>query len=62
LARELIKIAKDNGVKEAVIDDLLNKRTKYHGRVLRPRTFRDILAGMFYIDRMIRIKNRRNDC
>jgi hypothetical protein len=32
----------------------------YHGRVLRPRTFRDILAGMFYIDRMIQI-NRKND-
>jgi hypothetical protein len=32
----------------------------YHGRVLKPRTFRDILAGMFYIDRMIRI-NRKND-
>jgi NTE family protein len=60
LARELIKIAKDNGVKDEIIDDLLDKRTMYHGRVLRPRTFRDILAGMFYIDRMMRI-NRKND-
>ena len=55
-SRELIKVAKDNGVKDDIIDDLLNKRTMYHGRVLRPRRFRDILPEMFYIDRMIPIR------
>ena len=60
LVRDLIKTAKDNGVKDEVIQGLLNQQTKYHGQLLKPRRYLDIVEGRFDIDRIIRIE-RRND-
>jgi hypothetical protein len=60
LVRDLIKTAKDNGVKDNVVNGLLNQQTKYHGQLLKPRRYRDIVEGNFDIDRIIRIE-RRND-
>jgi NTE family protein len=60
LVRDLIKIAKDNGVKEKVINDLLNQRTKYHGIGLRPRLNREIIEGRFDVEEIYRIE-RKND-
>jgi NTE family protein len=60
LVRDLIRIAKDNGVKEEVITDLLNQRTKYHGIALRPRLNREIIEGRFDIEEIYRIE-RKND-
>jgi hypothetical protein len=60
LVRDLIKTAKDNGVTDSVINGLLNQQTKYHGQLLKPRRYIDIVEGRFDIDRIIRIE-RRND-
>jgi len=60
LVRDLIRIAKDNGVEEKVITDLLNQRTKYHGTGLRPRLNREIIEGQFDIEDIYRIE-RKND-
>ena len=60
LVRELIRVAKENGVKEKVITDLLNQRTKYHGMSLRPRLYKEIIEGRFDIDDIIRLE-RTND-
>lgn len=60
LARELIKIAKDHGVKENIINDLLNNKTMNHGLAMKPRKYSDILVGQFEIGKIIRV-NRRND-
>ena len=60
LARELIKIAKDKGAKDEVIDNLLNRKTMNHGQAMIPRKYSDILVGQFEIGRVIRI-NRKND-
>jgi hypothetical protein len=60
LVRDLIRIARDNGVKDKVIDNLLNQRTKYHGLSLRPRLNKDIVEGRFDISEIIRIE-RKND-
>ena len=60
LARELIKIAKDNGVKDDVINDLLDKNTMNHGLQFRPMKNSDILEGQFEIGKIIRA-NRKND-
>jgi hypothetical protein len=60
LVRDLIRIAKDNGVEEKVITDLLNQRTKYHGTGLRPRLNREIIEGRFDIEEIYRIE-RKND-
>jgi NTE family protein len=62
LVRDLIRIAKDNGVEEKVITDLLNKRTKFHGIgfTLRPRVNREIIEGRFDIEEIYRIE-RKND-
>jgi len=56
LVKDLIKIAKDNGVKEKLITDLLNKRTKYHGIGLRPRLNKEIVEGVFDIEDVYRIE------
>ena len=60
LARELIKIAKDNGVKDNVINSLLERKTMNHGMAIRPRQYSDILVGQYEIGKIIRI-NRKND-
>jgi NTE family protein len=60
LVRELIKTAKDNGVTDNVIKGLLNRQTKYHGQLLKPRRYIDIVEGRFDIDRIIRVE-RKND-
>ena len=60
LARELIKIAKDNGAKDHVINNLLNSNTMNHGMAMIARKYSDILVGQFEIGRVIRI-HRKND-
>jgi NTE family protein len=44
LARELIKIAKDAGAKDDVINNLLNKNTMNHGQAIKPRKYSDIVS------------------
>ncbi|HKG30598.1 MAG TPA: hypothetical protein VKA91_04950, partial [Nitrososphaeraceae archaeon] len=56
LVKDLIKIAKDNGVKEKLITDLLNKGTKYHGIGLAPRLNKEIVEGVFDIEDVYRIE------
>ena len=60
LARELIKIAKDNGVKDDVINALLDRKTMNHGLAFRNRKYSDILVGQYEIGKIVRI-NRKND-
>jgi len=60
LARKLIKIAKDHGAKDDIINDLLNSNTMNHGLAMKPRKYLDILVGQFEIGNVIRI-NRKND-
>ena len=60
LVRDLIRKAKENGIKDKVITDLLNQRTKYHGLSWRPRLNKEIIEGRFDIDEIIRIE-RKND-
>jgi NTE family protein len=60
LIRSLIKIAENHGVKEDIINKLLNQKTKFYGEVAKARSFRDILEGRFQIDEVIRV-DRKND-
>jgi len=60
LARELIKIAKNHGVKDDDINALLNRNTMNHGLSFRPRKNSDILTGQFEIGKIIRV-TRKND-
>ena len=60
LVRDLIKIARENGVKDDIINGLLNRQTKYHGQLLRPRQYKEIVEGRFDIAEIIRIE-RIND-
>jgi NTE family protein len=45
LARKLIKIAKDHGVKDQIINDLLNSETMNHGLAVKPRKYSDMLVA-----------------
>ncbi len=60
LARDLIKIAKDHGIKDDVINALLDRNTMNHGLALRTRKYSDMLTGQYEIGKIIRV-NRRND-
>ena len=60
LVRDLIKIARENGVKDDIINGLLNRQTKYHGQLLRPRQYKEIVEGRFDIAEITRIE-RNND-
>ena len=60
LIRDLIRVAKENKVKDEVIDNLLDQPTKYHGVVFQPRKYKDMVEGRFDIAEIIRIE-RKND-
>ena len=60
LVRDLIKTAKENGVKDDTINEILNRQTNYHGQLLKPRQYREIIEGRFDIAEIIRIE-RKND-
>ena len=60
LIRDLIRIAKENKVKDEVIDNLLDQQTKYHGIVFQSRKYKDMVEGRFDIAEIIRIE-RKND-
>jgi NTE family protein len=60
LIRDLIRVAKENKVKDEVIDNLLDQPTKYHGVVFQSRKYKDMVEGRFDIAEIIRIE-RKND-
>ena len=60
LVRDLIRTAKENGVKEDVINEVLNRQTDYHGQLLRPRQYKEIIEGRFDIAEIVRVE-RNND-
>ena len=60
LTRELIKIAKDAGAKDEVINSLLDKNTLNHGIANKLRKYSDMIVGQFEIEKVVRI-NRKND-
>ena len=60
LGKELIKIAKDHGVSDDIINSLLDRKTINHGLAIRPRKYSDILIGQFEIGDVVRI-NRKSD-
>ncbi|MGC2387247.1 MAG: hypothetical protein WA460_09230 [Nitrososphaeraceae archaeon] len=60
LVRALIKVAEEHGVKEDIIKILLNQKTRYHGKCIKPGRFLDIVEGRFQIDDIIQV-NRKND-
>ena len=60
LVRALIKVAEEHGVKEDIIKILLNQKTRYHGKYIKPGRFLDIVDGRFQIDDIIQV-NRKND-
>ena len=60
LIRALIMVAEKHGVKEDIINKLLNQKTKFHGELVKATSYRDILEGRFQIDEIIRV-DRNND-
>lgn len=60
IIKALIKVSKDHGVKDDILNNLLNQKTRYHGEFLKARTFLDIIEGRFQIDEIINV-NRKND-
>lgn len=60
LVRDMIKIGKENGIKDEVFKELMNRQTKYHGQVLKPRKYKEIVEGIFDIAEVVRIE-RKND-
>lgn len=60
LVRDMIKIGKENGIKDEVFKELMNRQTKYHGQVLKPRKYKEIIEGNFDIAEIVRIE-RKND-
>jgi len=60
MVRALITVAGEHGVKDDIIRNLLNQKTRYHGEFLRARRFLDLVEGRFQIDEIINI-TRKND-
>ena len=60
LIKKLIKAAKENGLKDEVINDILNQKTQSHGFFSKIHKFSDLLEGRPQIDEILRI-DRKND-
>ena len=60
LVRSLIKVAKEHGIEKNVIKSLLDQKTRFHGKFIKPGRFLDIVEGRFQIDDIIQV-NRKND-
>jgi NTE family protein len=60
LVRALIKVAREHGVKEDTINNLLGHKTKFQGTLAKHRSYRNMLEGRFQIDEIIRV-DRKND-
>lgn len=58
LIRELIKLAKEKGAKDEVINNLMNQQTPYHGQLLKPRRYKEIVEGRFDIEEIVRIERK----
>jgi NTE family protein len=58
LVTELIKLAKEKGAKDEVINNLMNQQTPYHGQLLKPRRYKEIVEGRFAIEEIVRIERK----
>jgi NTE family protein len=61
LVRNLVKIAKENGATDEVIDKLMNQRTKYHGQLMKPRQYKEIVEGRFDIAEIVRLERKNTE-
>lgn len=61
LVRELVKIAKENGATDEDIDKLMNQRTKYHGKLMKPRQYKEIVEGRFDIAEIVRLERKNTE-
>jgi len=63
LVKNLFEIAKDHGVKQELIDDLLDKRPASHGRLhgIRSFQYRNLIEGQFNIGEVIRIERKHDE-
>jgi NTE family protein len=60
LIRSLINLAKEGGIKDERINNLLDQPTRIRGMLYQPKKIRETIEGRFEIDQVIRIE-RRND-
>ena len=60
LISKLIKAAKENGLKDEIINDILNQKTRSHGMFSKIHKYSDLLEGRPEIDDILRI-DRKND-
>jgi NTE family protein len=61
LARNLIKLAEDNGVKKDLVDKLLQQQAhSKQSSTGKPNAYRDLLAGRVHVDLIYRLE-RKND-
>jgi hypothetical protein len=60
LIGSLINLAKEGGIKEERINNLLDQPTRYRGLLYQPKKIRETIEGRPEIDEVIRIE-RRND-
>ncbi|MGH9921916.1 MAG: hypothetical protein ACRD38_04110, partial [Nitrososphaerales archaeon] len=63
LAKKLIKIARDHGVKQKIIDDLLDQPIATQDRLegVRAVKYRDAIEGAWNIGEIIRIQRKHDD-
>jgi NTE family protein len=61
LVRDLVKIARENGATDDVIDKLMNQRTKNHGQLVKPRQYKEIVEGRFDIAEIVRLERKNTE-
>jgi hypothetical protein len=55
-----VKTAKDGGISDETINNLMNQRTISHGQDIKARRYREIVEGRFDISEIYRIEKQTN--
>ena len=63
LVKELIQLAKDHGVTQKIVDDLLDRPIPFQERIegVRGTTYRDGVEGAFNLGEIIRVQRKHDD-
>jgi predicted acylesterase/phospholipase RssA len=61
LVKKLITVAQENRIKQEIIDNILEKTTRFHGMFTRSLRYREIVEGRFSIDEVIRVERKTDE-
>ena len=61
LVKDLINLATQNGAGQETINNILDRKIRFHSTLTRPRLYREFVEGRFSMDEVIRIERKTDE-